>query len=134
MSTQPKTWLTPEQYLEIERRAEYKELRIDNSGLGEMLPEEGVNSAVLFRAQVPLVKKRLGDVEHGIVRPPCREIQVVVPNQRGSRADCAGCLVQKLSRSFLHAATASSRTLARKALSCNSQSRSGTKTELTLTP
>jgi Uma2 family endonuclease len=24
MSTQPKTWLTPEQYLEIERRAEYK--------------------------------------------------------------------------------------------------------------
>ena len=77
MSTQPKTFLTPEQYLEIERKAEYK----SEYYRGEMFAMAGASLA-----HNTLVANLIGEF-HGKLRAgPCR----VLPSDMRVRVTSTG--------------------------------------------
>ena len=62
MSTQPKTFLTPEQYLEIERKAEYRSEYYQ----GEMFAMAGAT-----REHILLVTRLVSELDHQLRDRPC---------------------------------------------------------------
>ena len=68
VSTQPKTYLTPEEYLEIERKAEFK----SEYHKGEMFPLGGRNMAGAKEGHNLLVAQTVGELAQQFRRRPCR--------------------------------------------------------------
>src|ERR1039457_4038988 len=65
MATQPKTYLTPEQYLEIERKAEYKSEYFQ----GEMFAMSGARYA-----HIGIVANAVASLHQQLRRGPCRPL------------------------------------------------------------
>ncbi len=110
------------------------ELRIEDPGLGKVLADGSMNPSMLPESEILLMQDDLGGIEHRLVSAARCEIDIPFFQQplRGTNRPLG--LVKEPRRGFLHSAMASSRTFRRKGVSRSCQSRSLTKTLLTLTP
>lgn len=106
---------------------------VKDARLGKVFSESSVDSAVFPESQTLLVQEGLCHIKHGVVSATRSEFGMVIGQKLLRGKDGLFGLFKELLRYFLHAAIASSRTLARNGLSRSRQSRSRRYTLLMLT-
>jgi len=87
------------------------EFGIQQAGFGEMLAEKGVDSGMGAGVEVSFVEQCFGQVKHGVIGAASGEVDLACLKQEFGGADGSGSFIKKTPGAWLHAATASSRTL-----------------------